>query len=842
MLQRCNSTKRFVAFTNTKDLLEYLYDVWDVSVKPFMGDVNVVEGLFSFHKKCNKRELDCSHSLANKMAPMFGHYASSFIHRRLFSSGASSPSKWTISPKQRTNIIFGANTDVGKTVISAGLVQASLKQRPVHYIKPLQCGGSDQECVERHVKDRGQLTAQTLFSWDTPASPHTACTLENKPISDVQILSALTDALRHHQQQHDHLTSYIETAGGALSPASASPENCSPRHALTENQWGWLPQADLYQDLSGVAPVVLVGDGRLGGISATLAALEVVVARGYDVAALVLLENGYDNVSAIRALSQRRALPFRSGTGERLFPIPSQSIISLPPIPKDPEVPLFDWYESTSQQFSELDAYLQNWHEGQVYDWRAMPRDASSVLWYPSVQHKNLKQSDVAIVNSATTNHHHILAYKDGGAMLECARSDNVGAATTMMGHAESTQNLATIAALGRYGRLDLNPAFTLPSLTLAQTLGADKVLFTSNHVEAALYMALRTYHRRKDVSDPQKYDWAVAGQEGCYHGDTLGATNVAGPRQTFIEDQHPWYTSKSLLFETPTWGYTDGILKLSLPESYQIETEFMFESVSSIMDVSARLISHRKLHSQYKEMIEMQWLVYEHSGVNRKIAGTIIEPVMAGLDFNFVDPLWQRALVDVAKSRGVPVIFDERMSGMYRFGKPNSEELLHVTADIVCYGGSSDDAIAAIATTNEVFDTFLGDESGEALLSGHLNAAQPHSCVRAIHEIEACKAIIKDESGSFMMFDEKLVSDISLLPIVSNVATFGSVLKIALTEPYDDEYKRTNKAVALLRRDGINVISHNNVICAMVSPAMADKEYCIELCRRIISALRSLK
>ncbi|GAX27418.1 adenosylmethionine---8-amino-7-oxononanoate aminotransferase [Fistulifera solaris] len=769
-------------------------------------------------------------------------YRASLFQKRLFSSVAPS-SRWRITPKQRTNIIFGANTDVGKTVISAGLVQASSKQRPVHYIKPLQCGGSDQDFVERHVKHKSQLTAQTLFSWDTPASPHTACTLENKPVGDEQILSALTEALQQQQQQYDHLTSYIETAGGALSPASASPENCTPRHALTENQWGWIPQADLYQELAGVAPVVLVGDGRLGGISATLAALEVVIARGYDVAALVLLENGYDNVSAIRALAERKALPFRSGTGERLFHVPSQSIISLPPIPEDPEVPLFEWYESTSKQFSQLDDYLQNWHEGQVHDWRSMPKDASSVLWYPNIQHKNTKQSEVAIVNSATKNRHHLLEFSEGGAKLECVQSDDMSVVSTILGHADSTQNLATTAALGRYGRLDLNPVVTSPSLTLAQTLGADKVLYAAgNHVEAALYMALRTYHRRKDVSDPQKYDWAVAGQEGCYHGDTLGALNVAGPRQTFVEDQHPWYSSKSLLFETPTWAYKYGTLKVSIPESYQIETEFEFESIPSVMDISTRLISHRKLHSQYKEMIEMQLLVYEHSGVNRKIGGAILEPVMAGLDCNFVDPLWQRALVDVATSRGVPVIFDERMSGMYRFGILNAERLLQVKADIVCYGGGTGGAPSTIATTNEVFETFLGDESGEALLFGHLNAAQPDEFVRTVHELEACKAIIQNDQGSFMAFDEKQVSEISLLPHVESVATFGSVMKVALIEPYDDEYKRTNMAVALLRRGGLNVIRHDNIICAMVSPTTASRDYCIQVCERIVSALKSLK
>lgn len=59
----------------------------------------------------------------------------------------------------RTHLVFGANTDVGKTVVTAGLLRAHLlkaasgagsadKTAPAasspttHYIKPLQCGGA----------------------------------------------------------------------------------------------------------------------------------------------------------------------------------------------------------------------------------------------------------------------------------------------------------------------------------------------------------------------------------------------------------------------------------------------------------------------------------------------------------------------------------------------------------------------------------------------------------------------------------------------------------------------------------------------------------------------------
>ena len=48
-------------------------------------------------------------------------------------------------------------------------------------------------------------------------------------------------------------------------------------------------QADIFRPLR--LPALLVGDGRLGGISTTLAAYEMLVHRGFDVAAIALTES-----------------------------------------------------------------------------------------------------------------------------------------------------------------------------------------------------------------------------------------------------------------------------------------------------------------------------------------------------------------------------------------------------------------------------------------------------------------------------------------------------------------------------------------------------------------------
>ena len=206
----------------------------------------------------------------------------------------------------RRHLIFGANTDVGKTLTSAGLVRASLMQdnsdntSTVHYIKPLQCGGSDEGFIEKHCmpnitnnitsnnrsvagsttsnNNSSKLQCQTLFSWETPASPHIASRQENIPRSDKEVLGALDAALveivtSSNPPSSPMTTTWIETAGGVLSPSSASADNQSPYHASSSytdtnnsnGSWGWLTQGDLYKPLSESASVVLCGDGRLGG-------------------------------------------------------------------------------------------------------------------------------------------------------------------------------------------------------------------------------------------------------------------------------------------------------------------------------------------------------------------------------------------------------------------------------------------------------------------------------------------------------------------------------------------------------------------------------------------------
>jgi dethiobiotin synthetase/adenosylmethionine--8-amino-7-oxononanoate aminotransferase len=281
--------------------------------------------------------------------------AAPLMQRRVFSSSS------TILKSSKMHLMFGSNTDVGKTICSAGLVRASSIKgdQTTHYIKPLQCGGSDQAFVEKYCS-RTNMQAQTLFNFDTPASPHLASMLENKPTSDVQVMEALNGVLHAIEKLQDvtqHV--WLETAGGVLSPTTASPDNKLPLHAQSpvaeHTQWGWTTQADLYRSMH--VPAILVGDGRLGGISATLSSLESLLSRGYHVAGILLLEEAGSNNSA--AHPNVTALREYTARQPPLFDNPAASVISLPAIPSDPNVPLYDWYKS-AQVSDTFDAFYEN--------------------------------------------------------------------------------------------------------------------------------------------------------------------------------------------------------------------------------------------------------------------------------------------------------------------------------------------------------------------------------------------------------------------------------------------------------------------------------------------------
>lgn len=150
-------------------------------------------------------------------------------------------------------MIFGSSTDVGKTIISAGLSIAAMRaQRKVCYIKPVQTGQLDEYFIQLYANPRGinDIFVRTLQHWKPAMSPHLAANMDDrfKPLSDQDLLTSLTREMRTFMDfanvadtkkstkttsskpggtevKKKKLFSIVETAGGVLSPGKQSLSN-----------------------------------------------------------------------------------------------------------------------------------------------------------------------------------------------------------------------------------------------------------------------------------------------------------------------------------------------------------------------------------------------------------------------------------------------------------------------------------------------------------------------------------------------------------------------------------------------------------------------------------------
>lgn len=106
-------------------------------------------------------------------------------------------------PKTQIIIVTGIGTDVGKTIVSAILVQTL----EADYWKPIQCGESDAARVQELVRSPKSTFHPEAYLLQHPLSPHYAAKLEGKTIETGRI-----------QLPSCSRTLIIETAGGIYVP------------------------------------------------------------------------------------------------------------------------------------------------------------------------------------------------------------------------------------------------------------------------------------------------------------------------------------------------------------------------------------------------------------------------------------------------------------------------------------------------------------------------------------------------------------------------------------------------------------------------------------------------
>ncbi len=159
--------------------------------------------------------------------------------------------------KIKNLIVCGTDTDVGKTIASAFLVQGL----NAAYWKPIQSGledGGDRGRICKLLSLNSDRWLPEVYKLNAPVSPHWSAEMQ-----DCSIETDLLEIPKHNQ------TIVIETAGGVMVPLS----------------YNFL-QIELIKQWN--TPVILVARSGLGTLNHTLLTLEALRARNISIIGLIL--------------------------------------------------------------------------------------------------------------------------------------------------------------------------------------------------------------------------------------------------------------------------------------------------------------------------------------------------------------------------------------------------------------------------------------------------------------------------------------------------------------------------------------------------------------------------
>lgn len=594
---------------------------------------------------------------------------------------------------------------------------------------------------------------------------------------------------------------------------------------------------DAYRPL--FLPTVLVGDCRLGGISSTISSYESLTLRGYIVDAIILFRDDYyRNWEYLTEYFAERGIQVAS--------------VKAPPEkhtdPGDNHHLTEEYYQAIVPSSREGDIFhlvdhLEECHRHRLTELDSMPRRTLDSIWWPFVQHSHFTQeADINVIDSAVADTFsvykgHRSNHSQQNTLLEPQFDGSASWWTQGVGHAHPSLALAAARAAGRYGHVMFPQATHLPALKLAERLiqsgpgkgWASRAFFSddgSTGMEVAIKMALRAFAVRESGgldSRVKRRDLGVLGLKGSYHGDTIGAMDACEEGVYTSE----WHEAKGFWFDPPTVSIQKGEAFVSLPPAITSHlgekgSDRKMESLQAIYDVEERLKT--SLAVDYRTYIEHTLRqLKEQSG--HTLAALVLEPIVMGAGgMIFVDPLFQRVLVDVVRSSstaspsnagawsGIPVIFDEVFVGFYRLGLQSTIPLLGVSPDISVHAKVLTGGLLPLAVTlasDSIFQAFYSDKKVDALLHGHSYTAYPVGCEVANESLKIIDKMVDsdswkrarkdwtvpakedsvtiqkpDEKTVWSFWDRDFVNSLSHLDVVNEVMTLGTVLSIKIMDP----------------------------------------------------------
>ena len=155
----------------------------------------------------------------------------------------------------------------------------------------------------------------------------------------------------------------------------------------------------------------------------------------------------------------------------------------------------------------------------------------------------------------------------------------------------------------------------------------------------------------------------------------------------------------------------------------------------------------------------------------------------------------------------GLPIIFDEVFTGLYRLGRRTSASFLGVHPDVAVNAKLLTGGLVPLCTTiasEEIFSAFSSPEKSDALLHGHSYTAHAVGCTVAVDSLKAMAEL--DANGTWdayradwrssspaaaeastpdvwSVWSHGLLQDLSSTNSVESVFAIGTVLSISLRD-----------------------------------------------------------
>lgn len=254
-----------------------------------------------------------------------------------------------------------------------------------------------------------------------------------------------------------------------------------------------------------------------------------------------------------------------------------------------------------------------------------------------------------------------------------------------------------------------------------------------STAVEVAIKMA---YQYWKNVGKSEKKIFLSF--DGGYHGDTFGAMAVGAKSGFHDQFKDLFFTVLSVPYPD-TWGGDDEVAEKEL-NAIKVLEEYL---------------------DQYGD----------------NIAAIVLEPLIQGASgMRIARPEFIRKVIDIVRSFGILVIFDEVMTGFGRTGTFFALEQIGITPDFLCLSKGITGGFLPLAltvTTLDIYNAFLGNDFKVAFAHGHSYTANPIACAAAVTSLE----LLLEAKDSIDTINSLHVDGLDLLrSVVTRTRSIGTI------------------------------------------------------------------